>query len=140
MPHPVKIHSRAVERVIARVRKICLALPAASERISHGEPTWFVGAKAGKGGKVFTMFSNDHHGDGIVGIWLPAEPGAQAMLIEADPKRFFRPPYVGPSGWVGIRLDVSPVDWDEIAEHVLESWRLVAPKKALAAFDATTRA
>jgi len=140
VPHPVKLRSRAVERVIARVRKLCLALPESSERLSHGEPTFFVGARAGRGGKVFTMFSNDHHGDGIVGIWLPAAPGAQELLVEADPKRFFRPPYVGPSGWVGIRLDVSPVDWDEIAEHVLESWRLVAPKKVLAAFDATTRA
>jgi hypothetical protein len=132
--HPVKKHSRAVLRLLARLRKICLALPESSERLSHGEPTFFVGAKAGKGGKVFVSFVNDHHGDGIVGITFPAEPGAQATLIEADPRRFYRPPYVGPSGWVGLRLDVE-LDWDEVAEIAEESWRLVAPKRALADFD-----
>ena len=89
--HPIKIHAKAVERLIARVRKICLALPESSERLSHGEPTWFVGAKAGKGGKVFTMFADDHHRDGIVGIWCPAAPGAQAMLIEANPEDLLPP-------------------------------------------------
>jgi hypothetical protein len=120
--------AREVERALARLRKICLALPESSERLSHGEPTFFVGAKNGKGGKVFVMFANDHHGDEIVGFWCPAEPGAQATLIEADPVRFFRPPYVGPSGWIGVRLDRS-VDWDEIAEIAADSWRLVAPKR-----------
>jgi len=127
--------SRQVERVLARLRKICLALPESSERLSHGEPTFFVGAKDGKGGKVFVCFSNNHHGDGVIAITFPAEPGAQAMLIEADPRRFYRPKYVGPSGWVGLRLDVDP-DWDEIAEIAEESWRIVAPKRAIAAFDA----
>lgn len=124
------MNARAVERLLTRLRKICLALPESSERLSHGEPTFFVGAKAGKGGKVFASFVNDHHGDGIIGFTFPAEPGAQAMLIEADPRRFYRPPYVGPSGWVGLRLDVAP-DWEEIAEIVFESWRLVAPKRAI---------
>lgn len=128
------MNAREVVRVLNRVRKICLALPESSERLSHGEPTFFVGAKSGKGGKVFVMFSNNHHDDGIVGVWCPAAPGAQAMLIEADPRRFFRPPYVGPSGWIGIRLDVG-VDWEEIAEMAEESWRLVAPKRIAAALD-----
>ena len=132
--HPVRIHSRAVQRVLARVRKICLALPESSERLSHGEPTFFVGAKEGKGGKVFVSFVNDHHGDGIVGITFPAEPGAQAMMIEADPRRFYRPPYVGPSGWVGLRL-AGDIDWEEVAEIAEESWRLVAPKRIAAALD-----
>jgi len=136
--HPVRLHSRAVLRVLARLRKICLALPESSERLSHGEPTFFVGAKDGKGGKVFVSFVNDHHQDGIVGITFPAEPGAQATLIEADPRRFYRPPYVGPSGWIGLRLEVD-VDWDEIAEIALESWRLVAPKRVVAAFDTGAR-
>lgn len=136
--HPVRLHSRAVLRVLARLRKICLALPESSERLSHGEPTFFVGAKGGKGGNVFVSFVNDHHHDGIVGITFPAEPGAQATLIEADPHRFYRPPYVGPSGWIGVRLDVD-LDWDEIAEIAEESWRLVAPKRAVAAFDALSR-
>jgi hypothetical protein len=132
--HPVKRHSPAARRVLERVRKICLALPHSSERLSHGEPTFFVGAKDGKGGKVFVSFVENHHGDGITGITFPAAPGAQAMLIEADPRRFYRPPYVGPSGWVGLRLDVAP-DWDEVAEFAEESYRLVAPKRALAALD-----
>ena len=80
--------ARDVERVLARLRKLCLAFPEASERLSHGEPTFFVGAKQGKGGKVFVMFADDHHGDGIVGIWCPAAPGAQELLIEANPRRF----------------------------------------------------
>ena len=119
-----------------RLRKICLALPETSERLSHGTPTFFVGPKKGR---VFVMFANDHHSDSIIGIWCPAEPGAQATLIEADPRRFYRPPYVGPSGWIGVRLDVA-VDWDEIAEMAEESWRLVAPKRVLAAFDASRAA
>lgn len=130
--------ARDVERVLARLRKICLALPESSERLSHGEPTFFVGAKQGRGGKVFVMFANDHHGDGIVGIWCPAAPGAQELLIEANPRRFFRPPYVGPSGWIGVRLD-GGVDWDEVAELAEESYRLVAPKRALLALDAAAR-
>ena len=131
-------HSRSVQRVLSRVRKICLALPESSERLSHFEPTFFVGAKSGSGGKVFVSFVNDHHRDGIVGITFPAEPGAQAILIEADPRRFYRPPYVGASGWVGLRLDVD-VDWAEVAEFAEESWRRVAPKRIVAAFDAARR-
>ena len=126
--------AREVDRVLKRVRKICLALPESSERLSHGEPTFFVGAKNGKGGKVFVSIVNNHHGDGIVGITFPAEPGAQATMIEADPRRFYRPPYVGPSGWVGMRLDVA-IDWEEVAEIAEESWRLVAPKRIAAALD-----
>ena len=135
--HPVKSHSRRVERLLARLRKICLALPESSERLSHGEPTFFVGAKNGMGGKVFVSFGDDHHGDGLVAITFPAEPGAQAMLIEADPRRFFRPKYVGSSGWVGLRLDVD-LDWDEVAEIAEESWRMVAPKRVELIASATT--
>jgi hypothetical protein len=126
--------AREIERVFARLRKICLGLPEASERLSHGEATFFVGAKQGKGGKVFVMCSNDHHGDGRIAFTCPAAPGAQELLIEADPKRFYRPKYVGPSGWIGVRLDVGN-DWDEIAELVEESYRLVAPKRALKTLD-----
>jgi hypothetical protein len=127
--------ARDVERVLGRLRTLCLGFPEASERLSHGEPTFFVGAKQGKGGKVFVMFSNDHHGDGKIAFTCPAAPGAQELLIEANPRRFYRPPYVGPSGWIGVRLDVSPLDWDEIAELVEESYRLVAPKRALKALE-----
>jgi len=114
-------------RAIARLRKICLAMPEATEKLSHGEPTWF--AK-----KVFVMLSKHHHDDRL-GFWCAAPPGEQEALVQADPQRFFRPPYVGGRGWVGVYLDV-PQDWDEIAELVEESYRLVAPKTLLEQLEA----
>lgn len=112
---------------IDRVRTICLALPESSEKLSHGEPTWFVKKK------VFCMFANNHHGDGHIAVWLPAPSGAQAALIEADPRKFFRPPYVGVRGWIGIEL--KKVRDRELAAHIRTAWRLVAPKKLVAAFE-----
>ena len=110
-------------KAIARLRKICLALPEATEKLSHGEPTWFAG-------KVFAMLSNHHHDDRL-GFWCAAPPGAQEALVSSEPERFFRPPYVGGKGWLGVYLDV-PQDWDEIAELVEDSYRLVAPKGLVA--------
>ena len=87
-----------IETQLERVRKICLALPEASEKLSHGEPTFFVKKK------VFVMFSDNHHNDGHVAIMIPAPLGVQAMMIEAAPEKFYRPPYVGVKGWVGVEL------------------------------------
>lgn len=112
------------------VRRICLGLPEVSERLSHGSPSFFV-----RGKKTLTMFLDDHHGDGILGIWCPAFPGVQEELIESEPDRFYRPPYVGPSGWIGVRLDRA-VDWDEITEIIAESYRKVAPKTLVKQLDA----
>ena len=112
---------------IARLRTICLALPAATEKLSHAEPTWFAGPK----GKVFVMLSNHHHNDRL-GFWCAAPPGEQEALVSSSPDRFFVPPYVGHKGWLGVYLDVRNVDWDEVAELVEESYRLVAPKKLVA--------
>ena len=120
--------TKTYAREIERLRKICLALPGATEKLSHGEPTWFAG-------KVFCMLSNNHHNDGVVGFWTPAPPGVQEAMVEEDPARFYRPPYVGHKGWLGVRIDVSP-DWDEIAAIVEDGYRLVAPKKLLAQLDA----
>jgi hypothetical protein len=78
-------------------------LPEANERVSHGEPTWFAGK-----GKVFAMLDNHHHGSEHLGVWLPQPRGVQERLLAAEPKQFFRPPYVGPSGWVGVVLDIRP--------------------------------
>jgi hypothetical protein len=114
---------------LERLRKLCLALPEATERLSHGEPTWFV-----RGKKTFVMYA-DHHHDDRLAFWCAAPEGAQEVLVTADPERFFVPPYVGPRGWLGVRLDV-PVDWDEIAEIVTEAYRAVAPRKLLAELDA----
>src|SRR5258706_14004895 len=83
---------------VERVRKICLALPETSEKLSHGEPTFFVHKK------VFVMFANNHHNDGHIAVWLPVPEGIQAALITKNPKVYFKPPYVGVKGWVGIEL------------------------------------
>lgn len=115
---------------IERVRRLCLALPETWEKISHGEPTWFVGKK------VFAMFSNNHHNDGHVAVTLPAAIGIQEMLIKKSPKKFYRPPYVGCRGWVGIEVD--RVNDKELALHIQEAWRLIAPRK-LASLVAQTR-
>ncbi|PYS54639.1 MAG: phosphoribosylglycinamide formyltransferase [Acidobacteria bacterium] len=109
------------EKQIERVRHICLALPETWEKISHGEPTWFVAKK------VFAMFSNNHHNDGHIALTVPAAIGIQEMLIAKSPKKFYRPPYVGVRGWVGIELD--QVSDKELALHIKEAWRLIAPKK-----------
>jgi hypothetical protein len=103
-------------RLIARMRRIALALPGASEKLSHGEPTFFAG------GKVFVTVDNDHHGSGHVAIWCKAESGVQAALVESEPRHFFVPPYVGKQGWVGVRLD-SGLDWAKVAALVERSWQ-----------------
>lgn len=112
---------------IEQLRAICLSFPDATEKLSHGEPTWFCR-------KVFCMAAVDHHGDGIVGFWAPAAPGVQEAMVAEDPARFYRPPYVGPRGWLGVRLDVE-VDWDEVRSIVEDAYRLVAPKKLVAQLD-----
>jgi hypothetical protein len=103
-------------------------LPEVSERLSHGEPTWFV-----RGKKTFVMFA-DHHHDDRLGFWCAAPPGVQEALVGAEPRKFFRPPYVGHRGWLGVYLDVR-VDWTEIAEIVADAYRVVAPKRLVAELD-----
>lgn len=115
---------------LANLRRLCLALPETTERISHGEPTWFV-----RGKKTFVMYADQHH-DERLAFWCAAPPGATQELISAAPKRFFRPPYVGHRGWLGVWLDV-PVGWDEIGEIVLDAYRTVAPKRLVAEVDAS---
>lgn len=104
-----------------RVRRICLALPETSEKLSHSEPTFFVGKK------VFVMFDNNHHNDGHIAVWLPVPTGMQAALIETDPQTFFRPPYVGGRGWVGIEL--ARISDDDLRFHIQVAWELIAPKR-----------
>ncbi|MBM3140530.1 MAG: MmcQ/YjbR family DNA-binding protein [Chloroflexi bacterium] len=108
-----------------RLRAVCLALPGATERLSHGEPAWFV-----QGKRQFATFSDHQHHDRVA-FWRAAPPGAQEALVEADRGRFFRPPYVGHRGWLGVYVDVDQ-DWDELAEIVEDAYRMVAPKKLLA--------
>jgi len=108
------------ERAVERLRRICMGLPEAEERLSHGEPTWFAG-----GGKVFAMLDDHHHGASHLSVHLPLPFGAQEALVSADPERYFRPPYVGGRGWVGVVLDGRP-DWRQVEELVLEAFRHVA--------------
>ncbi len=115
------------EKQIERVRRVCMALPETVEKLSHGEPTFFVRKK------VFAMFSNNHHSDGHVAVMIPTAIGIQAMLIESSPQKFYRPAYVGVRGWVGIELD--RVTDEELKLHLHEAWRLIAPQKLLDAFD-----
>lgn len=113
---------------LSKLREICLAFPETTERLSHGEPTWFVRDK-----KVFVMYA-DHHHDDRLAFWCAAPAGVQQGLVETEPERFFVPPYVGHRGWLGVRLDV-PVDWEEIAEIVADAYRVIAPKQLSARLD-----
>ena len=109
------------ETQLERLRAMCLALPEATERLSHGEPTFFVR------NKVFAMFAFDHHGDGRVAVWLPVPMGVQELLVEGDPQTYFKPPYVGVRGWVGIELE--HIDDETLTSFLHEAWALRAPKR-----------
>ncbi|MGH9107371.1 MAG: MmcQ/YjbR family DNA-binding protein [Acidimicrobiales bacterium] len=112
-----------------RVRRICMALPAVTEKLTHGAPGFFVG-------KQFVMLWPDgHHDDRFAHLWCAAPAGEQEASVGTDPERFFRPPYVGGRGWLGVRLDVR-VDWDEIESFCEAAYRSVAPGKLIARLDA----
>ena len=115
---------------LARVRKLCLALPEAHEVEAWGEPTFRIR------NKLFAMYAHgeNHHGGGRPAVWCKAGPGNQQAMVKANPDRFFVPPYVGPSGWIGIRLDGDP-DWREVGELMRDAYRLIAPKRLLATLD-----
>jgi hypothetical protein len=114
---------------LERLRRICLALPETTERLSHGDPNWFV-----RGKKTFVSYADRHHDDRAA-FWCAAPPGAQQALVAEQPEQFFVPPHVGGRGWIGVYLDV-PVDWQVAAELVEEAYREVAPGKLVAELDA----
>jgi predicted DNA-binding protein (MmcQ/YjbR family) len=113
-------------RPLIRLRTLCLALPGAHEAKSHGEPTFRVKDK------MFAMYANadNHHGRGRHAAWIKAAPGRQARAVKSAPDRFFVPPYVGPSGWVGVFLDAT-TDWKELRDILRDAYKLVAPKKLI---------
>lgn len=115
------------EQTLRRIREICLGLPETSERLSHGAPTFFVREK-----RAFLMVLTDHHGDGRFAIWCAAPDGLQKMLVDADPERFFVPPYVGHRGWLGVRLDRG-LDWNELSGIAEDAWAEVAPTRLVEA-------
>ena len=112
------------EDLAARMRGICLGFAGVTERLSHGAPTWFVKDKR----SFVQLWANGHHQNEFAHLWCANVPEGQQALIAADPGRFFRPPYVGHRGWVGVRLDANP-DWTEIAEICQDAYRIIAHPK-----------
>lgn len=117
-----------VDEPLERLRQLCRSLPETTERLSHGEPTWFVRDK-----RAYVMYANHHHDDRL-GFWCAAPEGVQEALVVNEPESFFRPPYVGHRGWLGVYLDV-PVDWERIEEIVEDAYRMIAPKTLVAQLD-----
>jgi hypothetical protein len=123
---------RRARTPVDRLRAICLTLPEATEKLAWGEPTWRVR------GKLFAQLDDHHHGADHLAVWLPAPLGEQEAMVFSDPVRFFRPPYVGTRGWVGVRIDRKP-DWRLMARLVEQAYRMVAPPRLQAAIGATPR-
>ena len=115
--------SPTAEDQIQRVRRLALAQPGASEKLSHGEPTFFVAKR------VFVMVANNHHSDGHTAIWIPAPPGAQTEMIAEAPATYFKPPYVGVKGWIGVELP--QIADDDLAALIHQAWKLTSPKALL---------
>jgi len=105
---------------LKRLRRFCLSIPGTVEKISHGEPTFFTPRR------VFAMFANNHHDDGHIAVWLPAAPGVQDAAIEEAPQIFFRPPYVGPAGWIGVEM--ARIDDDRLGALIREAFHLMVAK------------
>ena len=109
---------------LAKLRALALALPESEERLSHGQPTFFVA------GKQFAQFRDNHHGDGVTGVCVKTSgPDEQAMLIEAEPDLYSRPAYLGPSGWISINLAPADTDWEHVGDWLRKSWQLAAPRR-----------
>jgi hypothetical protein len=117
------------DQLFARVREICMGFPGADEEPfgGHTTPSWRVNKK---------FFAMGRDGDGRASVWCKAAPGAQEILVAAAPERFYRPPYVGSKGWIGIWVDVDEVDWEELSGLIDESYRMTAPKRLVKALDA----
>ena len=113
---------RSARTPVERLRAICLTLPETTEKLAWSEPTWRVK------GKLFAQLDNHHHGADHLAVWLPAPLGEQESMVYLDPVRFFRPPYVGQRGWVGVRIDRRP-DWALVATLVKQAYREVAPPR-----------
>ena len=106
---------------LSRVRRLCALLPGTTEKLSHGAPAFFAAKR------MYATFMDNHHGDGHLCVWAAAPPGFQEMLSARAPRTYFRPPYVGVRGWIGIEL--TQIGDDELAEHLLNAWKTIAPAK-----------
>jgi len=117
-----------MSEALDRVRASALELPGTEERLSHGQPTFFVA------GKQFVQFRDNHHGDAQMVVCVRTSgPDEQAMLIDAEPDLYSRPAYLGPAGWVGINVAGDTVDWDHVGDRIARSWELAAPRRLLEA-------
>ena len=113
------------------VRELCLAFPETEELLSHGSPNFRI-----CGGRIFATYAENHHGDGRLALWLNVPDGVQDEYVRAEPKHFFVPPYVGPRGWLGVRLDMG-IAWKRVAELVRMAYERVAPARLANALQAT---
>lgn len=117
------------EAQLARVRDVAFALPGTAERLSHGSPGFHI-----EKGRFFAYFWHNHHSDGeTVAIVKTSGLEEQQQLIDMDPDFYFSPPYLGPSGWVAMRLDRDDTDWDRVGDRIATSWEMVAPRRLLEA-------
>ena len=115
--------TRSTAPILTRIRKLCLAFPDATEKLSHGTPCFFAGQ--GSKARCFAMWADNHHDDGRLAVWVAATKVVQHAQVTARPEQFFVPPYVGPRGWLGVRLD-RKLAWDEIARVLEDAFLLVA--------------
>lgn len=123
MAHPV-VSTPRLEAALERIRPIALAIPDVIEKRSHGVPTFFTAE--GRKGRTFCSVHDEREWfEGRLCLWAAAAPGEQAALIEDGPERFFVPPYVGPRGWIGLRLDLPVTDWDEVAGVIEDAYSFV---------------
>jgi len=111
---------------LTKVTSFCLAMPEATRELMGRHAGFYIRKK------TFAYFLDDHHGDGIVGVTCKVLPGDNKALVATDPARFYMPAYVASKGWVGLRLDVGEVDWDEVKELVTHSYLMIAPKRLAA--------
>jgi phosphoribosylglycinamide formyltransferase-1 len=118
------------EAARSRIREICLSFPETSEEIRHPDHSGFV-----VNGKRFAYFLNSHHGDGVVGVTCKTLPGVQAALLDVDRERFYPPAYMARHGWIGVRLDVEPVDWAQVEQLLTEAFLASAPKRLVKGFE-----
>jgi phosphoribosylglycinamide formyltransferase-1 len=111
---------------LTRLTEICLALPEATRTLMGDHAAFSVRDKK------FAYYLHDHHGDGIISVCFRTQPGENEVLLASDPSRFYKPAYIGPRGWVGLRLDLGEIDWSEVADFITDSYRLTAPKRLAA--------
>lgn len=129
---PDMVRPMQSEDLEGRIRSICGAFPGVTEKVSHGTAAFFAGRQ------FLTIWPDGHHDHRFPHLWCAAPPGVQEELVAAEPDRFFRPPYVGGRGWLGVRLDVA-IDWSEIEGVCEDAFRTVAPRKLIEALEKDQR-